>query len=115
MRAFRHNNKKQGRPICSWPKLAYCNLYRVLYNLLYMYDLVAIGHLKLKKVRKRSANKRKMRCRARRREKTRVGSKAACPSNGVEQLMLLGPLKGLTVPSKGVEQLLLLDTFSAET
>jgi len=58
MRAFRHNNKKQGRPTCSWPKRAYCNLYRVLYNLLYMYDLVAIGHLKLKKVRKRSAGKR---------------------------------------------------------
>ena len=51
-----------------------------------------------------------MRRRARGREKTKVGSKAACPSNGVEQLMLLGPSKGLAVPSKGVEQLLLLVT-----
>jgi len=50
-----------------------------------------------------------MRRRARRREQ-KLARKAACPSKGVEQLLLLGPSKGLTVPSKGVAQLLLLDT-----
>ena len=69
-----------------------------------------------------------------RRRKQKIGSKAAGPSNGVEQLLLqgpskglavsskgveqlllLGPSKGLAVPSKGVAQLPLLDTFSAET
>jgi hypothetical protein len=55
-----------------------------------------------------------MRRRARRREQ-KLARKAACPSKGVEQLLLLGPSKGLAVPSKGVAQLPLLDTFSAET
>ena len=45
-----------------------------------------------------------------RRRTQKIGSKAAGPSNGVEQLLLQGPSKGLAVSSKGVEQLLLLGT-----
>ena len=83
MRAFRHNNKKkQGHPTCSWPELAYCTLYRILYNLLYIYELVAIGHLKWKKARKKG--RRQARKGAPASAKGAVGREGATKKNGLK-------------------------------